>query len=221
MKCFKKMTNKKTQKIPVRKIVLAICGASGSIYGIRLTKSLVQHPVELYMVISNAGKKVMAHETNYSGAPFTTFLKNQGFLFHQQAELREFDKDDLFAPPASGSFQHQGMVIAPCSMNTLGAIASGIADDLIRRAADVTLKERRPLILLIRESPLNTIHLENMRKLNDAGAIIMPACPGFYHHPRSINDLVDSMVARILDHLQFGHDLVTPWGEEGNLPIHV
>ena len=204
-----------------KKIIVAICGASGSLYGIRLVETLLSNPVELYLVVSEAGKKVLAHETGFSGGPFISFLEKRGFSPHAKAALKEYDKDDLFAPPASGSFRHHGMAIAPCSMNTLGAVSSGIADDLVRRAADVTLKEKRPLILLIRETPLSAIHLENMIRLSRAGATVMPACPGFYNRPKSVEDLVDSVTARVLDHLRIEHDLVKPWGQEGDSIVHV
>ncbi len=204
-----------------KKIVVAICGASGSIYGVRLVEALLKRPVELYLVISKAGKQVLAHETGFSDGPFLSFLKKRGFPTHEKASLKEYGKDDLFAPPASGSFRHDGMAIAPCSMNTLGAVSSGIADDLVRRAADVALKERRPLILLTRETPLSAIHLENMLRLSRAGAIIMPACPGFYNRPESVGDIVDSVTARVLDHLGIEHNLVKPWGQEGDHLVHV
>jgi flavin prenyltransferase len=214
------MKNNRSETEP-KKTIVAICGASGSIYGVRLVEALLKKPVELYLVISRAGKQVLAHETGFSGGPFLSFLKKRGFTPHEKALLKEYDKDDLFAPPASGSFRHSGMAIAPCSMNTLGAVSSGIADDLVRRAADVTLKEGRPLILLTRETPLSAIHLENMLRLSRAGATIMPACPGFYNRPESVGDLVDSVTARVLDHLGIEHDLVKPWGQEGDNLVHV
>ncbi len=195
-----------------KKLVLALCGASGVIYGIRFAAALVKTPLEISVIISAAGKKVLSHETHYNGGTFEDFLKGQSVEFHPKTIILEYDQDDLFAPPASGSFRHHGMVIAPCTMNTLGALASGLADDLIKRAGDVTLKEKRPLILVTRETPLNLIHLENMHRLALAGATIFPACPGFYNRPDSISKLVDSLVGRILDHLDIAHDLVTPWG---------
>lgn len=196
-----------------KKIVVAICGASGSIFGIRLLKALLNRPVLVYLIISDAGQKVLEHETGYKGGSFESFLKEQEVVFHKEANLSMYDKDDLFAPPASGSFVHDGMVISPCSMKTLGAISSGIADNLIHRAADVSLKERRPLILLTRETPLSTIHLKNMYQAAISGATIMPPSPGFYSHPKTIFDLVDSVIARVLDHLKIKHDLMKQWGE--------
>jgi len=196
-----------------KKIVVAICGASGSIYGIRLLKALLKNPVNIYLIISSAGYKVLEHETGYSNESFSSFLKNKGIAFNKNAHLYTHDQDDFLAPPASGSFRNDGMVIAPCSMKTLGAIAAGIADNLIHRAADVNLKEKRPLILLPRETPLNIIHLKNMYVAAKAGATIMPPSPSFYSNPQNISDLVDSVIARVLDHLKIEHDLVKEWGD--------
>ncbi len=199
-----------------RKLVVAVTGASGSIYGIRLMRALVAHPVEVFFMVSSAGQGVMAHEIGKMDQPLERFLKNSGARFHKQAAVFEIDPEDLFAPIASGSFRHDGMVIAPCSMNTLAAIASGVTGNLIHRAADVCLKERRPLILLPRETPLSLIHLKNMYRLAKAGAILLPPCPGFYNRPQTIEDLVDSVVARVLDHLGLAHDLSKPWKGKGN-----
>jgi len=196
-----------------KKIVVAICGASGSIYGIRLLKALLKNPINIYLIISNAGYKVLEHETGYRGESFSSFLKDKGVVIHNDAVLNIYEQDDFFAPPASGSFRNDGMVIVPCSMKTLGAIASGIADNLIHRAADVNLKEKRPLILLPRETPLSLIHLKNMYMAAKAGATIMPPSPSFYSNPQSIFDLVDSVIARVLDHLKIEHDLVKQWGD--------
>ncbi|MBU2521387.1 MAG: UbiX family flavin prenyltransferase [Proteobacteria bacterium] len=196
-----------------KKIVVAICGASGSIYGIRLLKALLKNPINIYLIISNAGYKVLEHETGYRGESFSSFLKDKGVVIHNDAVLNIYEQDDFFAPPASGSFRNDGMVIVPCSMKTLGAIASGIADNLIHRAADVNLKEKRPLILLPRETPLSLIHLKNMYMAAKAGATIMPPSPSFYSNPQSIFDLVDSVIARVLDHLRIEHDLVKQWGD--------
>jgi 4-hydroxy-3-polyprenylbenzoate decarboxylase len=195
-------------------IIVAICGASGVIYGIRLLKSLLAHPSRIILTISSAGFQVLSHEMGYNGEDIRHFLKAQGIVLHPQTNLDIFEKDNLFAPPASGSFHHDGMAIVPCSMNTLGSIASGLAGDLIRRAADVTLKERRPLILVTRETPLSPVHLKNMHSLALCGATILPASPGFYSSPETILDLVDTVVARIMDQLNLSHNLMTPWGGE-------
>ena len=195
-----------------KKIIVAICGASGSIYGIRLLKALLNKPVNVYLIISNAGLEILKYENGYSGKDLTSFLKDKGVVIHKDAGLNIYEQDDLFAPPASGSFRHDGMVIAPCSMKTLAAIASGIADNLIHRAADVNLKEKRPLILLPRETPLSIIHLKNMYVAAKAGATIMPPSPSFYSNPKNISDLVDTVIARVLDHLKIEQDLVKEWG---------
>ncbi|QTA78111.1 Flavin prenyltransferase, UbiX family [Desulfonema limicola] len=196
-----------------KKIVVAICGASGSIYGIRILKALLEKPVEVFLTLSEAGKQVLAHETGYNGEKIEIFLKNQGLRIHEKAVLNIYDVKNLFAPPASGSFRHNGMVIAPCSMKTLGAIASGIADDLIHRAADVCLKEKKPLVLLTRETPLNIIHIENMKKAALAGATIMPPCPGFYTRPKTIMEIIDNTAARVLDQLDIETDTIR-WGDK-------
>jgi 4-hydroxy-3-polyprenylbenzoate decarboxylase len=196
-----------------KKIVIAICGASGVIYGIRLIAALMKMPITVYLMISKSGRAVMAHETGFKDVSMELFLKEGNYQIHESAKIHEFDPDDFFAPFASGSFRHDGMVIAPCSMNTLAAIASGVTQNLIHRAADVCLKEKRPLIVMPRETPLSRIHLENMIRLADAGAIVLPAMPGFYHQPRSIEDLVDSVLSRVLDHLGFGNSLSRRWGE--------
>ncbi|MDO9263255.1 MAG: UbiX family flavin prenyltransferase, partial [Desulfosalsimonadaceae bacterium] len=150
--------------------------------------------------------------TGCSDGPLERFLRESGAEFHESARIDEIPPDDFSAPIASGSFRHDGMVVAPCSMNTLAAIANGISDNGIHRAADVCLKEHRPLILLPRETPLSLIHLKNMVRAAEAGAVIMPPSPGFYHRPQTIDALVDGVVARILDHLGFAHDFSPRWG---------
>lgn len=202
-----------------RNIVVAVTGASGSIYGIRLVRALMHFPVRVHLAVSSSGRQVMAHETAYASGPLEAFLREDGTVFHEQAGINEISPNDFFAPIASGSFRHNGMVIAPCSMNTLAAIANGITDNLIHRAADVCLKERRTLILLPRETPLSLVHLKNMVRAAEAGAVIMPPCPGFYSRPATIEALVDSVVARILDHLGLPHDLSPRWGQGHSIPI--
>ena len=156
------------------------------------------------------GKQVLEHELS---------CKNIKNLFNEKNEKAEkaglikiYENDNFFAPMASGAFKHDGMVVCPCSITTLSKIASGIADNLICRASDVCLKERLPLILLVRETPLNAIHLQNMYKLSLTGAIIMPASPGFYFHPNSINDLVGSLIGKILNLLKIKNDISKQWG---------
>jgi flavin prenyltransferase len=194
-----------------QKIIVAITGASGAIYGTVLVAELLQRPIEVHLIVSEYGRKVMAHELGISG-PMIPFLETEyGMIPDSGAALKEYSSDNLFAPPASGSFRHSGMVITPCSMKTLAAIASGFADNLIARSADVCLKEKRPLILLTRETPLSTIHLENMLKVSRAGAVIHPPVPAFYHRPESVRDIVNATVGRILDHLGISHKLAAEW----------
>lgn len=192
-------------------VVTAICGASGAVYGLRLLSALLSGPHHVYLIVSSAGKKVMTHECAYSGESMDEFLLSRNVVFHPEAKLSVLDEHDFFTPPASGSFRHHGMAIAPCTMGTLGAIASGLASNLIQRAADVCLKEKRPLILVPRDMPFNIIHLENMLTLARAGATIIPPNPSFYNSPKSIDHLVDTVVARILDHLGIPQDIVGPW----------
>ncbi len=195
------------------RIVVGICGASGAIYGIRLLKVLLEQPWEVHLIISEAGKLVMAHELGFKdNSSFEQFLESEGVRFHEDARLIRHAPDDLLAESASGSFKHKGMVIAPCSMKTLAAVASGYATNLMERTADVCLKEKRPLVMVPRETPLNKIHIDNMIKAYEAGAIIMPPSPAFYFRPESINDLVDFVVARMLDQLNIEHNLVGEWG---------
>jgi 4-hydroxy-3-polyprenylbenzoate decarboxylase len=196
-----------------KKFIVAITGASGSIYGFHLVSALMKFPVDLFVLMSESGHQVAAHETDYKSGSIAEYIEKAGITFHEQACLNEIEPSDFFAPIASGSFQHHGMVVAPCSMNTLAAISSGITDNLIHRAADVCLKEKRPLILMPRETPLSLIHLKNMIRAAKAGAIIMPPSPGFYSRPETIEELVDSIVGRVLDHLSLDHDISTRWGD--------
>ena len=194
------------------KYVIVICGASGSIYGIRLLKAILCKPLHVLLIISPSGYKVLEHETKLKEFPsFLDFLNNREVILHKDANLQIIDSADIAGAPASGSFVHSGMAIAPCSMKTLAKIASGIADNLITRAADVTLKEKRRLVLLPRETPLSLIHLNNMTKALKAGATIIPPSPSFYSHPETIEDLTDTVVARVLDHLGIENNLVKRW----------
>ena len=197
-----------------KKIVVAICGASGVVYGVRLLKALLERPTEVSLVISGAGRQVLAHETGFSGGLFEDYLIKNGLKKNSDASLVEYKDDNFFAPFASGSFVYDAMVVAPCTMGTLGAIAAGLANNLIHRAADVCLKEKRSLILLPRETPLNIIHIENMLTVASAGATIIPPCPSFYSYPQTIEAVIDTVVARVLDHLGINHDLVKRWGQD-------
>lgn len=198
-----------------RRVTLAVTGASGSHYALRLLECLVQADVEVFFLISQAAQLVMATETELQLPPKPQAL--EAFLTeHYQAragQIRVFGKQDWMSPVASGSGAPSAMVVCPCSTATLSAIATGASSNLIERAADVALKERRQLILVPRESPYSTIHLENMLKLSQMGAVILPASPGFYHQPQAINDLVDFVVARILNQLGIEQALLKRWGE--------
>jgi len=196
--------------------VVAVTGASGSIYGMRIIQALAQTGAQVLVILSTAGTKVMIHEMNMN--PSQTFLEvlaASGLGEQALANIELFDQEAIGSAPASGSFVHEGMVIAPCSMKTLAAVAAGYADNLITRSSDVCLKEKRPLVVLPRETPLGLIHLENMTRLARAGAVILPPSPSFYTFPQTIEDLVDTVVARVLDHLGAEHSLLSRWGEEG------
>ena len=177
-------------------LIVAITGCSGVVYGVRLLEACRELRIETDLIVSQAAEKILKLELDKDIRKLAT---------------RNYSPDDISAPLASGSVKMDGMVIAPCSMKTLGAIASGIADNLITRAADVTLKEGRPLVLVPRETPLSLIHLENMVKLKRAGATILPAMPAFYNKPEGIPALIDFIVGRILDVLGVEHKLYQGW----------
>lgn len=194
-------------------IVVAISGASGSIFGIRLIKALLEAKIPLLIILSDSGLSVLEHEMGYRKTDsFKSFLISCGADMDERTNMDVLYQDQIASAPASGSFVHAGMVVVPCSMKTLAGIASGYADNLIIRSADVCLKEKRPLILVPRETPYNTIHLENMTRASRAGAVILPPNPSFYTFPKTIEDLVDTVVSRILDHLGISHDLLSRWG---------
>lgn len=199
-------------------VTLAFTGASGMPYGVRLLECLLKEGVRVYLLYSQVAQVVARQEMDLA-LPGRAREAEEFFAARfgaQPGQLQAFGREEWFAPVASGSNPADAMVICPCTMGTLAAIAAGLADNLIARAADVTLKEARKLILVPRETPLSAIHLENMLKLNRAGAIILPANPGFYHHPQTVADLVDFVVARILDHLGVAHSLMPRWGESGD-----
>ena len=197
--------------------VVAISGASGSIYGVRLIKALAESGARVLVILSHAGCKVLAHEMGMApmgmdpGQNFSDFLVQYGVNEDQLQKVDIFTQDQIASAPASGSFVHDGMAVVPCSMKTLSAVASGYADNLITRSCDVSLKEKRPLVLVPRETPLGLIHLENMARACRAGAVILPPAPSFYSFPVTMDDLVDTVVARILDHLGAVHTLVQRW----------
>ena len=199
----------------MKTINLAFTGASGLPYGMRLLECLLQSGQRVQLVYSQAAQIVAKQEMDFVLANRAqdaekTLTERLGKF---KGELKVYGIQDWYAPMASGSNPGDAMVICPCTMGTLGKIAGGISDDLIARGADVMLKEKRPLILVPREMPFSAIHLENMLKLSHAGAVIMPPNPGFYHHPKSVQDMVDFVVARILDHLGVAQSLIKPWGE--------
>ncbi len=192
-----------------RPIVCAITGASGAPYAVRLLEQLVRAGRRVQLIVSSHGLRLLRTEEDIdSVAALRERVGAEGW----DAHVRVFEDADRGAAPASGSARSAGMVVCPCSMGTLSAIAAGSSRSLVERAADVALKERRPLVLVPRETPLSTIHLENMLRVTQAGAIVLPAAPGFYHRPTRIEDLVDFIVARVLDHLGVEHELVPRWG---------
>ncbi len=199
-----------------RSITLAITGASGAQYGLRLLQCLLAADCKVYLLLSSAAEVVIRTETDLD-LPQT--LEYQQIFLSEMFEadedqLQVLAKDDWFSPVASGSSSPSSMVICPASGGTLSAIAHGASNNLIERAADVALKERRQLILVPREAPYSAIHLENMLKLTQLGAMIIPASPGFYMQPQTINELIDFIVARILDQLGIEQDLMPRWGED-------
>jgi flavin prenyltransferase len=195
-------------------ITLAFTGASGMPYGMRLLECLLHDGQQVNLVYSQAAQIVIKQEMQLTlpTRPQDAEKMLREHIGTFSGKLRVYGRDDWYAPMASGSNPGSAMVICPCTMGTLGKIASGISDDLITRAADVMLKERRPLILVPRETPFSAIHLENMLRLTQAGAVILPPNPGFYNHPRSVLEIVDFVVARILDHLGMAQELVKRWG---------
>jgi 4-hydroxy-3-polyprenylbenzoate decarboxylase len=208
-----------TRTEPQRSIALAWTGASGAQYGLRLLDCLLQAGCEVQLMLSRPAQVVMATETDLK-LPAQTGAQQQvlGERFGAaDGQLRVYGPEQWTAPLASGSGFPEAMVICPCSMATVSAVATGASRSLIERAADVALKEQRKLILVPRETPFSAIHLENMLKLARLGAVVLPANPGFYHGPRSVDDLVDFVVARVLDQLRVAHELAPRWGmpEEG------
>jgi len=199
-----------------RTINLAFTGASGAQYGLRLLHCLVAANCTVNVMVSRAAQVVIATETELKlpGSPPAMQATLTELTGARPGQLRVFGREDWFAPPASGSGEKAPLVVCPCSTGTLSALATGASNNLIERAGDVALKERRQLILVPREAPYSEVHLDNMLRLTRMGAVIMPASPGFYHNPQSVSDLVDFIVARILDHLGVPQDLMPRWGEE-------
>jgi len=191
----------------MKRIIIGITGASGAIYGIRLLEVLKEQNIETHLVLTETAKKIILLET-----ALTT--ENVEGMAH-----KVYNNSDLLAPISSGSFKTDGMIIAPCTMRTLSGVAHSYGENLLIRAADVTLKERRSLILVVRETPLHKGHLELMNKVADLGAIILPPIPAFYHSPRSIEEMVDHTIGKILDFMKIDHSLYKPWDGLGNKKV--
>jgi flavin prenyltransferase len=185
-----------------RRIIVGITGATGVIYGVRLLERLREAGAETHLVISRWGTRTLLHETSWTRERVEALA------------TAVYAPNDMGAAISSGSFRTDGMVIAPCSAKSLAAIAHGFGENLIHRAADVTLKERRPLVLMVREAPLSPIHLENMLKLSRIGGVIMPPMPAFYHLPQTVDEIVDHTVARVLDQFGIDHPATLRWSGE-------
>jgi 4-hydroxy-3-polyprenylbenzoate decarboxylase len=190
---------------PGAPVTFGITGASGAPYAVRLLRALNESGTPVRLIVSGYGLRLLKEESGIDG------VEGLRAATGDWSRVEFYDSLDRGATPASGSAPSAGMVVCPCSMGTIASIAAGTSRNLVERAADVALKERRPLILVPRETPLSLIHLENMTRLTRAGATIMPAAPGFYHRPKSIEDLVDFVAARILDHLGVEHDVGARW----------
>jgi 4-hydroxy-3-polyprenylbenzoate decarboxylase len=194
------------------KLVVGITGASGAMYAVRFLQYAAQHFEQLLVIASQHALSVARTELDLDVQPES--LCAQSLLGRDYPNIVFLNPRDYFTPPASGSFRHDGMVIIPCSMGTAGRIAHGVSDDLLTRAADVCLKERRKLILVVRETPLNLIHLRTLTALTEAGAVVLPAAPAFYHRPRTVEELVDTVVARVLQQLGVEQQIVSQWQVE-------
>ncbi|MEW6591080.1 MAG: flavin prenyltransferase UbiX [Pseudomonadota bacterium] len=201
---------------PLNTVTLALSGASGMAYGLRLLECLLAADVQVYLLVSQAAHIVAKQELGVTLPARPGDLQKQlsEGLAARDGQLRVFGREDWNAPVASGSNPADAMVVCPCSMGTLAAIAHGLSDNLIERAADVMLKEHRKLILVPRETPFSALHLENMLTLARMNAVILPANPGFYHRPQSVEAIVDFIVARVLDQLGIRHALMARWGAE-------
>ena len=190
-------------------IVMAITGASGAPYAVRLLEALLEVRQPVQLIVSDHGLRLLRTETDIGSV---ADLRTHVGAARWDANVTVFDDLDRGAAPASGSARNRGMVLCPCSMGTLSAISQGTSRSLVERAADVALKERRTLVVVPRETPYSAIHLENMLRLTRAGAVVLPASPGFYHRPTEIGELVDFVVARVLDHLGVVHAIGKRWG---------
>jgi 4-hydroxy-3-polyprenylbenzoate decarboxylase len=202
-----------------KRIVVGMAGASGTIYGQRLIQKLVGLGWEVHLLISSSTWKVMQAEMGIRGVGPSTPLTEWLPISEEEArrQIHTYNIRDIAAPMASGTFRARGMIIMPCSMKTVAAMATGFSDNLLSRCADCFLKERRPLVIVPRETPLSLIHLRNLTTLAEAGAHIVPAMPGFYSNPRTIEDLVDFMVMKVLELLDIEHDYDLAW--KGSHPV--
>jgi len=185
-----------------KRVIIGITGASGVIYGIEMLRELSKKDLETHLIISGSGKKNISFETDYSVAEVESMAD------------KVYDNEDLAAPPASGSFLTNGMIVAPCTIKTLSGIANSYSDSLIVRVADVVLKEKRKLVLMVRETPLHKGHLHLMSTAADMGAHILPPIPSFYNHPKTIEDIIHQTIGKVFDYLEIEHDLFERWGEK-------
>jgi 4-hydroxy-3-polyprenylbenzoate decarboxylase len=189
--------------------ICALTGASGSLYGLRVARELASSPArEVHIIVSRAAEGVIAHETGISAAVHLRRIQDGA-----AGRVVGHEPENLFAPPASGTFRTAGMAIVPCSSRTLGQIAGGAGQGLLPRAAEVTMKERRRLVVVPRETPVSVVHVRNMLILAEAGAVVLPASPGFYHHPNTVEDLVAFVAGKVLDALGVEHNLYPEWGD--------
>ncbi len=196
-------------------LVVAITGASGAPYALKLLEALLQAKRSLWLIVTEHGRRLLSTESDVADVDA---LRGRVGARDWDELVTVFDDGDRGASPASGSARSSGMVVCPCSMGTLSAIAAGSSRSLVERAADVALKERRKLVLVPRETPLSAVHLQNMLRVTRAGAVVLPAAPGFYHRPASIDDLVSFVVARVLDQLDVEHDLARRWSAGARTP---
>lgn len=201
-------------KKSIRHFVVALTGASGSIYGIRLVSELLRAGTRVSMILTEAGRQVLNHELGLEWSDEIKQQRHQVQEYFASIAVDCLELNDFWVGSASGSRAADAMVVIPCSMGTAGRIAAGLSSNLLERAADVMLKERHPLILVPRETPLNSIHLENLLRLSQSGAVILPAMPGFYHLPKDIDGLVAFVVGKVFDQLGLSHELFKRWGEE-------
>ncbi|WP_280768228.1 UbiX family flavin prenyltransferase [Salipaludibacillus daqingensis] len=199
------MKNEAEKKV----VTVAITGASGAIYGVRFVQALLRGGHTVHFLLTGAAWQVLFYELQMDTSDKEKCLED---LFGGYDNFHYHSQQDFSAPIASGSAQSDGMIIIPCSMGTLAKISHGISSNLLERAADVVLKERRKLVIVPRETPLSSIHLENMKRVSDLGGIIVPAMPGFYHNPESMDDLINFVVGKVLDQVGVNHDLFTRWG---------